>query len=161
MAFPFRKILCPVDFDPSASAVLELAAKVAATSRAKIYILHVVPLIAPTGMPNYVEVFQREERAVRTKLDELAHQYLWAVDHEVIAYCGDPVQFILGAEKRIPADLVVMGTHGRQGFGRMVLGSVAEAIVRQSDCPVLTVRADAIRVRNHKENKDQEHGHVI
>jgi len=149
-SFPFQKILCPVEFDPSASAVLELAARVAATNGGRVYVLHVVPLVVPTGRPDYVEAYQREEAAVRTELRELAGKYLSGVNYEVIADCGDPVEFILGAERRIPADLVVMGTHGRRGLSRVFLGSVAEAVVRQSYCPVLTVHADLVVTDGHE-----------
>lgn len=143
MSFPFKKILCPVDFDASGTAGLEAARKIAASDGGKVYLLNVVPLSTPTGLANYVDLYEKQKAAARAKLADLAQSHLSAVDHEIIVDCGDPVQLILGAEKRIPADVIVMGTHGRRGIGRMLLGSVVEAVVRQASCPVLTVHANA------------------
>lgn len=58
-----------------------------------------------------------------------------------IIFPGDPVEVILDQAKSVKADLIVMGTHGRRGMSRLMLGSVAESVVRRAGCPVLTVKA--------------------
>jgi universal stress protein A len=57
---------------------------------------------------------------------------------------GDPRSVIEAAAKKLNADLIVMGTHGRRGLRRMLIGSVAESVVRNAPCPVLLVRAEAV-----------------
>jgi universal stress protein A len=142
MAMPFKKILCPIDFDQSAPAVLAMAAKLAMANDGVIYVLHVVPMIfPPAGMPTYVDVFKDQEESARTRLRELAHKHLSGVKYELLIHVGIPIGTILNAEKRIGADVVLMATHGRRGFAHVFLGSVAEAIVRESTCPVLTVHS--------------------
>ena len=66
------------------------------------------------------------------------------VPTDFILRTGDPRDMILQTAKEIHADLIVIGTHGRRGISRFLLGSVAEAIVRSAPCPVLTVRAKAV-----------------
>jgi nucleotide-binding universal stress UspA family protein len=63
------------------------------------------------------------------------------VEHRLVA--GDPGAEILRAAREEPCDLIVMGTHGRTGLGRVLLGSVAEQVVRRAPCPALTVKAPA------------------
>jgi predicted transcriptional regulator len=66
------------------------------------------------------------------------------VKFELLTHMGTPIGAIIQAEKQIPADVVLMGTHGRRGFSHVFLGSVAEAVVRQSYCPVLTVHSGIV-----------------
>ncbi len=142
MSVPFKKILCPIDFDQSAPAVLTMAGKLATANDATIYVLHVVPMIfAPAGIPSYVDIFKDQEESARTRLRELAHQHLSGIKYELLIHLGIPIGTILNAEKRIGADVVLMATHGRRGFAHVFLGSVAEAVVRESTCPVLTVHS--------------------
>ncbi len=62
------------------------------------------------------------------------------VEHETVLRIGNPAEEIIKAEHDYGADLVVMATHGRTGVAHLVLGSVAERVVRESTCPVLTIR---------------------
>ncbi len=141
MSFESKKILCPVDFDQSADTVLAMAAKIASANDGTLYILHVVPMVfMPTDMPLYVDIYKGQEEAALKRLKELAQKHLQGVKYNLVAHIGEPTPTILRAEKQIPADLVVMATHGRHGFAHIFLGSVAEAVVRESICPVLTVR---------------------
>jgi universal stress protein A len=142
MSFPFKKILCPIDFDESAPAVLAMAGKLAQANDGTIYVLHVVPMVfPPAGMPAYVDIFKDQEETARTRLRELAHKHLSGVKYDLLVHVGIPIGTILNAEKRIGADVVIMATHGRRGFAHVFLGSVAEAVVRESTCPVLTVHS--------------------
>ncbi len=141
MAFPFRNILCPVDFDDNSLEALDVAANVARQNDGIVFVLHVVPMMAaPTGMSAYVEMYKGLEETARDKLKDIAHRRLTGLKYELLTDTGSPAAIILRTEKSAGADLVVMATHGRRGFSRFFLGSVAELVLRESICPVLTVR---------------------
>lgn len=141
MPYPFKRILCPIDFDDSSMSALDLAAAIAKPSQGIISVLHVVPMIMPpTGMPVYVDLYKGQEALARTKLAEIAKERLAGIKCELLARTGTPAEAILTAAKDSDADLIVMATHGRRGFSRFFLGSVAEMILREAGCPVLTVR---------------------
>ena|SRR5579871_6739158 len=141
MAFPFKKILCPVDFDDNSLAALEVAIQLARHADGVIHVLHVVPMIIPpTGTPIYVDLYKEQEQVARDKLKELSHKRLSAVKHELLVHTGEPAAAILSAQRRTGSDVIVMATHGRKGFSRVILGSVAEIVMRESLCPVLTIR---------------------
>jgi len=94
MSFPFiKKILCPVDFDQSAEAVLAIVAKLASANDGTVYLPHVVPMaIPPTGMPIYVDIYQGQEEAAGARLSELAHKHLvghWMTANPTTADCTD------------------------------------------------------------------------
>ena len=141
MAPQFRRILCPVDFDDNSMDALDTAAGLARESDGTVFVLHVVPMVvAPTGMPIYVDLYQGQEETARAKLLETAHKRLAGLKFELLVHTGEPAGTILNAAKKVDADVVVMATHGRRGFKRFFLGSIAEQVVRESACPVLTVR---------------------
>jgi len=141
MAHPFRRILCPVDFDDNSMQALDTAAALARESNGTVFVLHVVPMVlAPTGMPVYVDLYKGQEETARAKLLEIAHKRLAGLNYELLTHTGEPAGAILNAEKKTSADVIVMATHGRRGFKRFFLGSIAELVLRESTCPVLTVR---------------------
>ena len=141
MTFPYRRILCPIDFDDNSLAALEVAAKMARQQDGSVYVLHVVPLIlAPTAMPIYVDLYKGQEEAAQAKLVELARKHLTGVKYEIHTSVGDPAGAILKSQHAAAADVIVMSTHARRGFSRFFLGSVAEMVLRESPCPVLAVR---------------------
>ena len=141
MAFPFKRILCPIDFDENAANALALAAQMARQTDGTVLVLHVVPMIIPpTGMPVYVDLYKEQEKVASARLDELAGKYLRGVNHELSSHAGEIASSILRSAKRLGADVVVMATHGRRGFARFFLGSVAEMVLRESSCPVLIVQ---------------------
>jgi nucleotide-binding universal stress UspA family protein len=141
MSVPFRNILCPVDFDESSMYALEMAGDIARQSDGRVFVLHVVPMIVPpVGMPVYVQLYEGQRQTAGAKLEEIAHKRLSGLKYELVAEMGDPAHVILKSVTRARVDLVVMATHGRRGFSRFFLGSVAELVLRESKCPVLTVR---------------------
>lgn len=141
MAFPFRRILCPVALDEGSMDALETAADLARQTDGTILVLHVVPmLIEPTDSPVYVHFYKDQRQTARAKLEEIGREHLAGLTYELLTEVGEPADMIVRTEKRHRANLVVMGTHGRGGFSRLVLGSVAEHVLRQSCCPVLVVR---------------------
>ena len=144
MSLPYRKILCPVDFDENSIAALEAAAEIARHFDATVHVLHTILLvIAPTSMPVYVDLYKAQEDTARRNLQELARKHLAGIKYEIMVNMGEPAASILKAERGIGADLLVMSTHGRRGVSRFFLGSVAEHVVRQSPVPVLTIHPKA------------------
>jgi len=141
MAFPYRRILAPIEFDETAYAVLDSAMRIAAETGGTVFLTHVVPMvIAPTGMPNYVDIYKDQEKIAQEKMEAIVRRQRTDVKCELMSRIGDPAHEILALERQIAADLIVIATHGRKGVRRMLLGSVAEAVLRDATCPVLTVQ---------------------
>jgi universal stress protein A len=141
MAFPFKRILAPVDFDPSSLKALEIAAKIAHQNDGTVFVLHIVPVdMDLSGMPQYVDLIKRQESIDREKLAAIAKQQLADVKWEVLDEMGPPADVIAEVATKLPADVIVMVTHGRRGLARLVEGSIAEKVIRQAPCPVLAVR---------------------
>jgi universal stress protein A len=135
----FQRILCPTDFDGNSLEALRFARRLALRDEGKVFFVHVVlptdPLIISAPL-----VGRRSETEARSELKQLAEKELTAVAHETLLRFGRPAQEIIRAAREVGADLIVMGTHGRDGLEHLVLGSVAEKVVRESVCPVLTLR---------------------
>jgi len=139
----FKKILCPVDFDENSLLALRIATELARERKATLYLLHVVAM--PPG-PEVALPFGKMEAAARTRLEKLARQKVdGKVGYEVDVAMGDPGIEVLQVAKRLRANLIVMATHGRKGVRRLILGSVAEHVLREAPCPVLTVRPQGAR----------------
>ena len=143
MGFPYSKVLCPLDFDDCSVGGLDKAAEIARYFKASIVLIHVVPLVlrfreVPTIPP---EIHDKRIEA-KTKLSDIARRRLADIEHEAFVYVGDVAESITQAVADVSPDLVVMATHGRVGLAHLVLGSVAEAVVRKARCPVLTVRVE-------------------
>jgi universal stress protein A len=83
-----------------------------------------------------------QQKAALAKLNEIAGQKLKGIEHKTAVYAGDVVGSILQAVDQIQPDLLVLATHGRTGIAHLVLGSVAEAVVRKASCPVLTIHGE-------------------
>jgi universal stress protein A len=138
----FNRILCPIDFDGNSLDALRLARQIAERDKATLYVLHVVPPQDPLVM-SAPAITQRDEEHARTELQKVSNAEMKGVDHEVLLRFGHPAEEIVAAETETKADLLVMATHGRTGMSHFILGSVAEKVVRESACPVLTVRMKA------------------
>jgi len=139
----FSNILCPVDFDQNSLAAVPYAAELAREHNAALYLLHVIHL-HPAVEPGFSS--GEAEATARTKLEKIGHQKLKVgTRYELLVIAGDPADEVLQAATRLGIDLIVMATHGRKGLRRLVLGSVAERVVREAQCPVLTVKPKAAR----------------
>lgn len=142
----FRQILCPIDFSPRSMYALRTAAQLAVRDDASLVLLHVVsfPAIAygvETPLPGVALAAQfdvGEERLAEAR-DEAHH--LGATDVATLIERGDAADTIIAALSAGTYDLCVVGTHGRTGFARVALGSVAEKVIRHAPCPVLAARA--------------------
>jgi nucleotide-binding universal stress UspA family protein len=139
----FRKILCPVDFDDDSIVALEFAAQMAARHKALLHAVHVV-LVPASSLGYPAEAYDRLGRTELKRLEHLIKERVpKAVACEVSVKIGNPAEEIIKTAAEVDADLIVMATHGRAGVPRMVLGSVAECVIRASDCPVLVVKRRA------------------
>lgn len=136
----FKNVLLATDFSPVSEAAFRYAQAITRRYGAKIFATHVVapgetPMVPPE---NWGACQQVLEEAARREMHELSER-LQGIPHEtVLGYGGiwDSVSALI-AENHI--DLLVVGTHGRQGLERLLMGSVAEEIFRRAACPVLTV----------------------
>jgi universal stress protein A len=145
----FRKILCPIDFSEHSLAALDLAVKVVQQNDAKLYLLNVAPVPAGAAgfQPVPLDAYPFHEKDRQEELVKLAPERIpAAVRYETLVISGDPAERVLETTRGLAADLIVIGTHGRKGVSHLVLGSVAERVVRESKAPVLTVHATT-RVR--------------
>ena len=143
MARLFSRILCPVDFDEPSMAALDVAVELAMQNNASVVLLTVAPLpLGETEMsPVPLDPYPFREETARTQLEKIGRERIGSkVSYETFVVGADPATGVLGAIAKLKADLVVMGTHGRKGIGHVLLGSVAERVVRESPVPVLTVR---------------------
>ena len=140
----FRQILVPVDFEAPSQAALEVAVDLALTFDAKLTLIHAweVPAAAYAAMTYvpadfWTAIEQAATEQLKSTLENVRKRLPRA---ESILAKGSPAQEILAAADRTKGDLIVMGTHGRRGMSHVLLGSVAEKIVRLSPVPVLTIR---------------------
>ncbi len=131
-----QKILVPIDFSMGQERTLSLATSLARDAGAKLVIVHVMePALAyAAGVAYYGAPNPREEmlRAVVPPASDVP------CEHQSLT--GVPAESIIEYAEEIDADIIVMGTHGRTGISRMLMGSVAEAVVRRAPCPVVTVK---------------------
>jgi len=137
---PIRTILHPTDFSERSVYALHLACALTRDYGARLVVLHVAaaPLIiaAEGALPLEPDSVARAEK---DQLDRLDVPDVGVRAERQLAE-GDPVTEILRVAGEIHADLIVMGTHGRTGLERLLLGSVAELVMRKAPCPVLTSR---------------------
>ncbi len=148
MAEGFRKILCPVYLEETSPQTLAYARHFAQSGEGSLYLLHVVPtdelhLLRKVYKPDESggADISTAERVARAQLEAVAQEHLSDTRYDILTqFNSNPAAGILEAQKEIRADLVVMSSHGRTGLAHLILGSVAEKVVRESACPVLTVR---------------------
>jgi nucleotide-binding universal stress UspA family protein len=135
-----RKILFPTDLSPASNAALRHAAALARGNDASLLILHVEePPLAYGGGEMFYSVGEINTDALQAMLDKVVpHDPAVRVERRLVI--GDPASEIPRIAKEENVDLIVMGTHGRTGLLRLLMGSVAELVVRRAHCAVLTVR---------------------
>jgi nucleotide-binding universal stress UspA family protein len=136
-----RTILHPTDFSARSENAFRLACSLARDHGAGLVVLHVVP--APTavlvGEGIVVPWVEDDFQALEAKLRQVRPQDPdIAITHRLAR--GEPVHEILRAAGETNCDLIVLGTHGRRGLARFLMGSVAEQVVRKASCPVVTVK---------------------
>jgi nucleotide-binding universal stress UspA family protein len=148
-------ILHPTDFSEPSGRALELACALARDYGARLVLLHVAPLPEVYGESLLVPSVWDNGAELKEKLQGLAAPHAGLrVEHHFAR--GDAVTEILQVAQDERVDLVVMGTHGRTGLDRLLMGSVAEQVVRQAPCPVLTVKVPRSDVKPPSEPPAEE-----
>ncbi len=143
-----RSILAPVDFSDCSLEALEYAAALAQPFKASVTILHVLEPVS-FGLDftlRHAEAHHQARAAWEARLADLTAALRDAGIQAGSALRGAlPAESILDCAKEINADVIVMGTHGRRGLSNLVSGSVAEAVLRKAECPVLAVKSPKFR----------------
>ena len=143
----FQRIVCATDFSDTAEAAWVVARDLAAVHRAELTLVHVFPDLPPSpdvAVPSVIQVWEEQQRWVN---DELARRVADATAQGLLGRAvlkhGPAADGLVEAVTEAHGDLLVVGTHGRTGLERVLLGSVAEAVVRKAPCAVLTVKPPA------------------
>lgn len=143
-----KRILVPTDFSNGSLQALEYAIDLAQSCKAELIVLFVVePVYYATpadlygASANLTMLLEEQQRIGREQLARLGKRLSQRrVRFRTLLETGTPHQRITGTAAKLKADLIVMATHGRTGLSHVLLGSVAEKVVRTAACPVLTLR---------------------
>jgi universal stress protein A len=148
MTIRLQKILLPTDFSNYSAAATKYACELATKFGAELHLLHTLEThLASTpgfgmglALPNYIS----ESRAAAEKSLAGVLDPTWAADRTVVLALaeGSPKVEIIRYARTHDIDLIVLATHGRSGLAHVIIGSVAETVVRTAPCPVLTVRPE-------------------
>jgi universal stress protein A len=143
MGYPYRSILVPIQFDDPSLVVLEMAKQIATDKQATVHMLHVMPKLPAFGEPDVSAIVHTpEDEKALTTLREIAGQHLSGVEHQIHMVGAAPrslAKAVVQLATEVHADLIVLKTHGRKGLSHLILGSVAEEVVRTAPCAVLTL----------------------
>lgn len=141
----FPKILVPTDFSENSEKALEYAVHLSENCGSSVVLLHVIQTLASyplfvSGIVTEADLRREMEKEAEDRLKAMVqHQENEKVKIEIRLRFGDPHEEILAGTREEGASLIVMGTHGRTGLSRALIGSVAERVVRRALFPVLTV----------------------
>ncbi len=144
-----RQILAPTDFSEYSKEAVAYAFELAQKFGAKLLLLHVIEMpaypvegfVPPSIGSTLIEDLERQAWADLAQVLPEAQTDKVAVTRQVVV--GIPYRKIVDVAAAEKADLIVMATHGRTGLGHLLIGSVAERVVRTAPCPVLTIRASS------------------
>jgi nucleotide-binding universal stress UspA family protein len=135
---PIHTILHPTDFSEHSNVAFRIACSLAQDYHAKLLVFHVAP-VQMVGAEGIIAPPEGYREALLQKLLELqARPAQVQIEHRLVE--GEPVDTILRVAQEDRCDVIVLGTHGRTGLGRVLMGSVAEQIVRKAPCPVVAVK---------------------
>ena len=146
----FKKILVPVDGSDASTKGLDAAIALAKIHGSNLRLVHVVNeliLVATEGPPMYfadlVQSLRESGEALLKKAEAHVREHALQVESILVESVGGrAANQIIEQARKWPADLIVMGTHGRRGLGRLALGSDAEMVLRSTPVPILLVRSD-------------------
>ncbi|HEY1263457.1 MAG TPA: universal stress protein [Terriglobales bacterium] len=135
-----KNVLFATDFSAASNAALPFALALANRYGAKLYAAHALSpeaylLAAPESWPYLQQMEEQQQQLAAERLEAQLRE----VPHQVLSPVGDISDVLFRLVRDHEVDLIVLGTHGRSGFKKMLMGSVAEKIFRQAPCPVLTV----------------------
>jgi len=140
-----KKILCPIDFSDISQSGFNYAVFMAHSHKAELTVLHVIDQLHGLGGYQVLaldlgEISQQMEKDASAKLSDLLSQVKENIKIEKAVRSGKASSQIIKMAKDIKADLIIMASHGRTGIPHVIMGSVAETVVRHAECPVLVVR---------------------
>ena len=146
-AFSATKILLPIDFSPSSEAALEAATGLAQQFHAGIHLVHIIPEIPDFNGSDFfpeTAVLQESKETIEEKLDARKEQLMRiGVPTSFSVETGnDIVGSLMRIIKRENADMVVISTHGLSGWRPLILGSIAEQVIKQVNCSLLLLQSD-------------------
>lgn len=143
----YQRILIPVDGSPTSDRALGEAIALARQQNAQLQLLHVIEEIHFVDIESSISYAELQEtmrnsgNKVLTQAQTAVQQAGMTAETKLLEASGKRVASVIAAEaERWPADLIVIGTHGRTGFSRLLFGSVAEGVVRTAPVPVLLIR---------------------
>jgi nucleotide-binding universal stress UspA family protein len=157
-----KKILCPTDFSEGSLEAISFASDIAVHAGAEVYLLHVIPIVpALITDPNFTFTTPEMERSVSSEVQaelKTIAEPLVAKGLPVRKFNehGNAAAEIVRIADREQVDVIVIATYGKTGWRRLVLGSVAEKVVRLATCPVVTVRARTRPAEDGKVLKQQQ-----
>lgn len=146
MRIEIKKILCPVDFSECSDHALKYATAFAQMYSSRLSLLHVVempflPAYSMAGIPDIYFPVDEVQKQCADKMNKLVEKLSDGdLDVHGDVQVGSPFLEIIKRAKEEESDLIVLGTHGRSGLKHMIIGSVAEKVVRKAPCPVLSVK---------------------
>ena len=143
----FKKIVCAVDFSDHSPRLADYAISLAKCTGAKLICVYVAPSLSqyvgfqvpPSSIESFVgEIVAGADHSMKAYLN----QYFKEADASGKVIVGYPGEAIINLADDEDADLIIMGTHGRKGIDRILFGSVAEKVVKNAKCPVMTIRPE-------------------
>jgi nucleotide-binding universal stress UspA family protein len=138
---PKNTVVVPVDFSDESLSAVEAALELVKNA-SRLHVIHVLPVLDPTepgAVWSQLDNDRRREGAIQAIRERLPRARF--ADIDVAVSFGDPGQEIANFAESLAADLVVMPSHGRTGIKRLLIGSVAERVVRLAHCPVLVLKS--------------------
>ncbi|MBL6955536.1 MAG: universal stress protein [Chlorobium phaeobacteroides] len=140
-----QRILCPVDFSEASRNAVRYAHEFAKGMGSSLVLLNVVeprPMAVDMSL-SYVPLEEDLEKAAREDLEEIIKtEREQGVEVEAEVEIGTPSEVIISKSRERDVNLIILGSHGKTGLSRLLMGSVAESVVRKAACPVLIVKAE-------------------
>lgn len=139
-----RNILCPIDHSKHSELALKYAISFALRDKAKLYLMHVLDSRTHEETEGVSELIAIDEKGLNDLKDKLEksvpEEIRGEIKCEALVCLGIPFDEIVRVAKDKSIDLIVMGTHGRTGLSHVMLGSIAEKVMRDASCPVMIVK---------------------
>lgn len=149
---PYKKILIPTDNSKVSIEAAKQALEIAKLMNSKVYVIYVVDIMPFVGLPtegfweSMKEILEEEGKEAFNKIESIAKEFDINIVSEILE--GNPAKEIVEYANKKNINLIVMGTSGKSGIDRLLLGSVAEKVSKRAQCPILLVKM--------KENEDKE-----
>lgn len=143
----FKKILVALDFSGLSEKAFLTAVDLAKDLNASLHVIHIVQIhsanIPESGMVHFDELQKKEEETAKARLAEYIEKNGGGLDISTTVLHGEPAAQINKTVRDAGVDMVVMGTHGRTGVAHLLMGSVAESVLRNAKVPVMCIKGDA------------------